>query len=142
MSEANKRLALDFIEAMSNGDAEGQARCLTDDAVTETKGFARVSGKRDRATMLATVGAFKEIVPTGFRPRFHKVVAEGDTVVVEWEGDAVLSNGEPYCNQYVFIFSFRDGKISQLNEYFCTVLADRTILPLLAAKNEAMAHGV
>lgn len=140
-SEANKQVALDFIHAMSAGDAEGQARCLTDDAVTHTKGFGQVSGSRDRETMLATVGAFKEIVPTGFRPRFHKVVAEGDTVVVEWEGDARLSNGEPYCNQYVFIFSFADGKIRQLDEYFCTVLADRAILPLLAAKSERMAHG-
>lgn len=140
-NEANKQVALDFIEAMSAGDAAGQARCLTEDAVTNTKGFAGVSGQRDRETMLATVEAFREIVPTGFRPKFHKVVAEGDTVVVEWEGDAVLSNGEPYCNQYVFIFTFAGGKIRQLDEYFCTVLADRTILPLLAAKSEQMAHG-
>lgn len=141
MSEANKQVALDFIKAMSDGDAQGQARCLTDDAITETKGFAQVSGRRNRETMLATVEAFKEIVPTGFRPKFHKVVAEADTVVVEWEGDARLSNGAPYCNQYVFIFTFRDGKISQLNEYFCTVLADTTILPLLAEKSAQMAHG-
>lgn len=141
MREANKQVALDFIEAMSEGDAAGQARCLTQDAITNTKGFAQVSGQRDRATMLATVAAFKEIVPTGFRPKFLKVVAEGDVVVVEWEGNAELSNGVPYCNQYVFIFTFRDGLIRQLDEYFCTVLADTTILPLLAEKSEQMAHG-
>lgn len=141
MSEANKQTALDFINAMSAGDAEGQARCLTRDAMTQTKGFAGVSGTRDRATMLATVDAFREIVPTGFRPSFHRVVAEGDTVVVEWEGDAVLSDGTPYGNQYVFIFTFRDGLIRQLDEYFCTALADRTILPLLAAKGAELAHG-
>jgi ketosteroid isomerase-like protein len=126
---------------MSNGDAQGQARCLAPDAFTITKGFAGVSGQRNRETMLATVDAFREIVPTGFRPKFHKVVAEGDTVVVEWEGNAVLSNGEPYCNQYVFVFTFEGGKIQQLNEYFCTVLADRTILPLLAQKGKELAHG-
>lgn len=69
------------------------------------------------------------------------MVAEGDTVVVEWEGNATLSGGTPYCNQYVFVFSFENGKIRQLNEYFCTVLADRTILPLLKAKGEELAHG-
>lgn len=139
--ENNKQTAIRFIEAMSDGDAKAQAECLAPDAFTITKGFAGVSGQRNRETMLATVEAFRELVPTGFRPKFEKVVAEGDTVMVEWEGDAILSDGTPYPNQYVFIFSFENGKIRQLNEYFCTVLADRTILPLLAKKGEELAHG-
>jgi ketosteroid isomerase-like protein len=141
MSEANKQVALEFLQAMSDGDAEGMGRCSTADVETFTKGFGQVSGWRNRETMLATAAAFREIVPTGFRPKIHKVVAEGDTVVLEFEGNAELSNGAPYCNQYVFIFTFRDGKIRQLNEYFCTVLADSTILPLLAAKGDELAHG-
>lgn len=141
MSEANKRTALKFLHAMSEADVAGQAECLTDDAFTITKGFAGVSGQRNRDTMLATVDAFREIVPTGFRPRIEKVIAEGDTVMVEWEGNAELSDGTPYCNQYVFVFTFGNGKIRQLNEYFCTVLADSAILPLLAQKGDELAHG-
>ncbi len=141
MSEANKKLALEFLHAMSEADAEGQARCLAPDAVTYTKGFAGVSGWRNRETMIATTAAFKEVVPTGFRPKIVKVVAEGEIVVLEWEGNAVLSDGTPYCNQYVFIFTFADGKIRQLDEYFCTVLADKTILPLLAQMGDDLAHG-
>ena len=91
--------------------------------------------------MLATVAAFREIVPTGFRPKILRVVAEGDAVVLEWEGNAVLSNGEPYHNQYVFIFTFADGKIQRLDEYFCTVHADEVILPLLVHKGQELAHG-
>lgn len=141
MSEANKKTAIRFIEAMSAGDAQGQDACLAPDAFTNTKGRAQVSGTRNRETMLATVDAFREVVPGGFNPRIEKVVAEGDTVVVEWEGAATLSDGTAYANQYVFIFSFENGLIRQLNEYFCTVHADSTILPLLAAKSAAMAHG-
>jgi ketosteroid isomerase-like protein len=141
VSEANKQVALDFLNAMSGGDAEGMARCITADAETFTKGFGQVSGWRNRETMLATAAAFRDVVPTGFRPKIEKVVAEGDTVVLEFEGNAVLSNGEAYCNQYVFVFTFVDGKIRQLNEYFCTVLADQAILPLLAQKGEELAHG-
>ncbi len=141
MSEANKQVALDFLKAMDAGDADAMARCITDDCVTVTRGFAGVSGTRNRETMLATTAAFLDVVPTGFRPTIHTVVAEGDSVVLEFEGNAVLSNGEPYCNQYVFVFSFRDGLISRLHEYFCTVLADRTIMPLLAAMGEELAHG-
>lgn len=141
MSEANKQVALNFLSAMSDGDAEGMARCITADAETFTKGFGQVSGWRNRETMLATAAAFRDVVPTGFRPKVEKVVAEGDSVVLEFEGNAELSNGEPYCNQYVFVFTFSGGKIRQLNEYFCTVLADRAILPLLAQKGDELAHG-
>lgn len=141
MSEANKQVALDFLKAMDAGDAEGMARCITDDCITCTRGFAQVSGTRSREVMLATTAAFRDIVPTGFRPTIHRVVAEGDSVVLEFEGNAVLSNGTPYCNQYVFLFTFRDGKIARLDEYFCTVLADQAMLPLLAQQSEAMAHG-
>jgi len=141
VSDANKQVALEFLHAMSEGDADGQARCLTLDATTCTKGFAKVSGTRNRETMLATVEAFREIVPTGFRPKVLRVVAEGDTVMLEWEGNAVLSNGSAYHNQYVFLFTFTDGKISRLDEYFCTVHADEVILPLLLAMGEDLAHG-
>jgi ketosteroid isomerase-like protein len=55
-------------------------------------------------------------------------------VVLEFDGNAVLSNGQQYCNQYCFVFTFENGLIKQLNEYFCTVLADAAILPLLAAQ--------
>jgi len=126
---------------MDAGDSAAMSRLLTDDAFTNTQGFAGVSGQRSREMMLATTNAFKEVVPTGFRPKMKKVVAEGDFVVLEFEGDAVLSNGEPYCNQYVFVFSFENGKIKQLNEYFCTVLADKVILPLLAKKGQEFAQG-
>lgn len=139
MSEANKQAALDFLTAMSEADVETQERLLAPDAFTNTMGFAQVSGRRDRATMIATVAAFKQVVPTGFRPVVEKVIAEGDNVLLEWRGDAVLSNGVPYANQYCFVFTFENGKIKQLNEYFCTVLADATIGRLLAEMGEAVA---
>ncbi len=139
MSEANKQAALDFIHAMSDADVARQDALLAPDAFTNTMGFGQVSGRRDRATMLATAGAFEQLVPTGFRPTIEKVVAEGDFVAVEWRGNAVLSDGTPYGNEYVFMFTFEHGKIKQLNEYFCTVLADRTIGKLLAQMGEAVA---
>ena len=49
MSEANKRVALAFIKSMSDADADAMAALLTPDCVTVTKGFAQVSGTRNRA---------------------------------------------------------------------------------------------
>lgn len=141
MSVANKQTALAFLRAMDAGDAAAADRCLAPDAVAHTRGFAQVSGLRNREMLLATVSAFKEVVPTGFRAKILHAVAEGNMVVLEFEGNAVLSNGEPYCNQYAFIFTFEHGRIKQINEYCCTLLADRTILPVLMEKNREVAHG-
>jgi ketosteroid isomerase-like protein len=139
MIEANRKSALAFLDAMSAGDADGAARLLTDDAFTVSRGFGKVSGRRDRATMLATMSAFKELVPTGFRPTFHSIVAEGDKVVVEFDGNAELRNGTPYRNQYCMVFTFEGDRIKQLNEYFCTVLADAVMLPLLMEQGSKVA---
>jgi ketosteroid isomerase-like protein len=132
MSEQNKHTALKFIEAFSEGDTETAKTCLATDAVTYAKGFGKLSGPRPYELIVATTGAFKDLIPTGLRPSFKTVTAEGDRVAVEFEGDATLVNGERYCNQYCMVFTFAGGKIKQVNEYYCTILADEKIGPLLA----------
>ena len=136
MNEQNKQIALRFIEAFSRGDAEATKACLAPDAVAIAKGFGKLSGSRSHEFIVATTGAFKQIIPSGLRPTFKAVTAEGDRVAVEFEGDATLANGERYCNQYCMVFTLRDGKIKQVNEYFCTILADEKIGPLLSAVEE------
>ena len=86
--------------------------------------------------IVATTAAFKNIIPTGLRPNFLAVIADGDRVVVEFEGDAVLANGESYCNQYCMVFTLAGGLIKAVNEYYCTILADNKILSLLADVEE------
>lgn len=132
MSEQNKELVLKFIEGFSRGDVEAAKACLAPDAITYAKGFGKLSGPRPYEFILATTAAFTELVPTGLRPQFKSVTAEADRVVVEFEGDATLVNGERYCNQYCMTFIVQDGRIKQVNEYYCTILADERIGPLLA----------
>ena len=132
MSEANKKVALAFIESMGRGDGAAFAATLAPDSFTIAKGFAQVSGRREHAEMIATATGFKEIAPSGFKPVIHSVTAEGDRVAVEWEGQAVLADGTPYHNQYLMMFFLRDGLIAQVNEYFCTKLADDVMWPQVA----------
>ncbi|RYD87767.1 MAG: nuclear transport factor 2 family protein [Sphingomonadales bacterium] len=132
MSEANKKVALEFIDSMGRGDEAAFAACLTPDSFALAKGYAQVSGRREHDEMVATAAGFKHIAPEGFKPVIRSVTAEGDRVAVEWEGQATLANGTPYHNQYLMLFTLRDGKIAQVNEYFCTKLADEAIWPLIA----------
>ena len=132
MSEANKQVALRFIESMGAGDRDAFAATLAPDCVAIAKGFAQVSGRREHDEMIATAAGFKEIAPGGFLPVIRSVTAEGDRVAVEWEGQAVLADGTPYHNQYLMMFFLRDGLIAQVNEYFCTKLADEVMWPQVA----------
>ena len=134
MSEKNKEIVLNFIKAMGEGDPDAAAACIAEDTYTLAKGFGKFAGVREHDTILATIGAFKKLAPDGFKPVIHSVTAEGDRVVVEFEGDATLVTGQKYCNQYCMVFTLRDERIRQVNEYFCTILADEVLFPLVAGE--------
>jgi len=132
MSEQNKRTVTQFIEAMGRGDADAADKLITGDAFTLAMGYSEFAGVRERETILATIAGFRELMPDGMRPEIISLTAEGDRVVAEFKGNGVLANGEPYCNEYCMVFFLRDGRIAQVREYFCTVLAEKVLLPLFA----------
>jgi ketosteroid isomerase-like protein len=133
MSEQNKQVVLTFIEAMGASDAGSAAPCLAQDAFTLAKGFGKFAGVRRYQTIIGTIDTFRKLVPTGLRPTVHTVTAEAERVVVEFDGNAVTCEGKPYCNQYCMVFTMQDGKIKQVNEYFCTKLADEVLYPAVVA---------
>jgi ketosteroid isomerase-like protein len=61
--------------------------------------------------VLAPFGArFGESDP--FRPtRIRSVLADGDTVVVLWDGRGVANDGRPYENSYAWVMKLQDGKV-------------------------------
>lgn len=101
------------------------------------KGFGKFAGTRYRDTMVGMIDEFKKLVPSGLRFTVHTVTAGGDRVAVECEGDAVTVEGKPYRNQYCFVFTFAGGKIKQVNEYFCNVLANEVLWPVVEAMSKA-----
>ena len=132
-TELNKAVVKTFIEAMGRSDGAGAAPCLATDAYTLAKGFGKFAGVREYDTIVGTIDAFKQLLPTGLRPEFKSFTAEDDRVVVEFEGNATTSDGQPYNNQYCMVFTLCDGKIKQVNEYFCTKTADDVLWPLVEA---------
>jgi hypothetical protein len=136
MSEQNKETALRFMEAMSTNNPELAAVCITSDACAVAKGFGKFAGVRHADTMLGMITEFRKMVPTGLRFTIHTVTSGDDRVVVEAEGDAVTSEGVPYRNQYCFVFTFANGLIRHVNEYFCNIRADEVLWPLVVANVE------
>ena len=132
MSERNRQAVRAFIEALSSGDAAAMAECLAPGAVAVTKGFTNFTGTSDRETILRAVDGMKGVVPTGLRLSAPQLIAEGNTVVAEFEGNALTAHGTPYCNQYCMVFWLADGKIVRTHEYFCTKLAEEVLWPVVA----------
>jgi ketosteroid isomerase-like protein len=47
-----------------------------------------------------------------FRPsRVRSIHADGDTVIVVWDGRGVANDGQPYENSYAWIMRLADGKV-------------------------------
>lgn len=137
--EHNKTVVKKFIEAMGTSDGATAATCLNKDAFTLAKGFGKFAGVREHDTILGTIDAFKTLLPTGLCPDFKSFTAQGDRVVVEFEGNTTTCNGQPYNNQYCMVFILKEGKISQVNEYFCTKLADDVLWPLVESMSDEIA---
>jgi ketosteroid isomerase-like protein len=130
MIETNKQVVLRFLEATGRNDAETVAACVDPDGVSVAKGTSRFAGPRRFGTNIAdTIEAFRKIIPTGLRYSIRSVTAEGDRVVVQAEGDAVTHDGRPYCNDYCFVCTVRDGRVVRIDEYFCTKMADEVLWP-------------
>jgi limonene-1,2-epoxide hydrolase len=130
MSEANKAVALQFMEAMSSNRPELADPVVGPDAVAVAKGTSKFAGPRSRDMMVGGIELFKTMIPTGLRFKIGDVTADGDRVAVEAEGNAVTAEGTPYCNQYCFVFTIKGGKIVHMNEYFCGKLADEVLWPM------------
>jgi ketosteroid isomerase-like protein len=133
MSDQNNAVVLKFMEAMGTNDPKSAAECITPDAVAVAKGFGKFAGSRGADVMIGMIEAFAQMVPTGLRFTISRVIVDGDNVAVEADGNAVTSQGKPYCNQYCFVFTLRDGKISHVNEYFCHVHANEVLWPIVEA---------
>jgi ketosteroid isomerase-like protein len=47
-----------------------------------------------------------------FRPTaIRSVTADGDTVVVVWDGRGIANDGKPYTNSYAWIMRLADGRV-------------------------------
>jgi uncharacterized protein len=114
-TEANRAT----IRAAFDGWRDGTA-AITDvfapDMVWRIEGHSLASKEyRDKQQfideVLAPFGArFASSEP--FRPtRIRSVHADGDTVIVVWDGRGLANDGQPYENSYAWLMKLRDGLV-------------------------------
>src|SRR5258706_33840 len=60
-----------------------------------------------------------------FRLTIHRILADGETAVVQHSISAKTRAGEQYENEYCWVYHCRDGKIAKIEEYADTHKAAR-----------------
>ena len=118
LTDHNKALASEFINAIANADFDKIADFYTDDARIFTMSRTLISGEFTAQQVKEHARKILDIFPDGLRFEIHQLIADGDRVVVEAESFGRNAAGAPYNNQYMFLMRFRGDKLCEFKEYF------------------------
>lgn len=109
---------------LSTGNTRPFRDLLADDirwTVIGTTAWSRIYvGKRTVIEELFTP-LFARFADT-YTSTAHRMIAEGDHVVIECRGKVTTKAGQPYHNAYCYVCTLAAGKITELVEYCDTAL--------------------
>lgn len=92
---------------------------LAENVVWTIKGSGPSAGTfRSKADFVAkAVRPFADRLAVPVRPVSTRVWADGDHVIVNWDGQGVARDGAPYRNSYAWIFRMADGKVVEATAF-------------------------
>jgi uncharacterized protein len=115
-----------YVAAVAARDMDTVRELFAEDATWWLGGELPLSGTwRGRNAIL---GDFLGSIPRLYRPEtisieITSLIADGETVAMEWTSRAQTAAGEDYENQCAGVFTVRDGKIVAVREYMDTQYA-------------------
>lgn len=125
----NRTIVATVFNALAEGDSRPFVDAMADDFSWTLTGVS--SWSRTFAGKEAVIGtlfkALRERLDGRIKTRPRRIIAEGDVVVVEAQGDNVTLKGEPYRNSYCFVLQLAGGKLAALTEYCDTELVARAL---------------
>lgn len=121
---SNKMIIQKGFTAWSNGT--GSFFDLLDDSARWTiSGNSRFSKTYNRKGLMDEV-----LIPLNKRlsarivPSIRDIYADGDTVIVLWDGKATAKDGKPYDNAYAWFMRMKNGRILDVTAFFDTADLD------------------
>ena len=126
MSEENKAMVRNAVDALGRGDLDGFLADATDDFEFvlggNPPGGNTIKGKQELLELLKMMFSAK-LVNSAVPMTIDNMVSEGDIVMEQAHGEARTLDGRDYNNMYCRVWRFRGGKIEGLTEYMDTELA-------------------
>jgi ketosteroid isomerase-like protein len=131
MTPTARQVVQRYLDALIAGDIETIRDSFAEDATWTIYGDLPIAGPwhgRDRIVddFLREVGG-SLFEPGSQSFRFPTLIAEGDTVALEWRVSARTPRGDAYENSYCGIFVIADGRIRTVREYLDSGYAARTL---------------
>lgn len=115
----NERIIRQAYERWAAGGTSFFVEVLSPDIVWTIKGSGPSAGVyRGRQNFIArAVTPFASRLSRGVRPTVRNIWSKRDTVVVNWDGEAIARDGRPYRNSYVWIFRMRGDQAAEVTAY-------------------------
>ena len=128
-----KQVVRRYLDARLAGDLDTIRDSFSEDAVWRMYGDLPIAGPwrgRDEIVddFLTTVGT--QLYQAGTQHfDFPTLIAEENTVALEWHVTAKTSAGADYDNHYCGIFTVHGNHITEVREYLDTAYAAQTLFP-------------
>ena len=139
-----KEVAQQYVAAVQAGDEQAIRNLFASDATWTLAGALPISGVWKGRTaiideFLAT--AMSRYQPGSISLEITGMIAEHDQVVLQWTSRARTSDGRPYENGCIGVFTIRDGQIQDVREYMDTLYAYEVAFSDSPAGRPAVAGG-
>ena len=119
-TEDTRRLIEDYYATLPTGDRDKLASLFSEDVEWYPPESAPIGPFKGREAVTAELGGdtLKRLFQMRtFRLTVHKIVADGDTAVVQQAISASTRDGAQYDNEYCWVYTCRDGRIARIVEY-------------------------
>lgn len=124
--EHNKALVSAAFDRWAAGGSGFFNEVLAPDVVWTIKGSGPSAGTyHGRDDLMArAVRPLATRLSTPIRPVAKRIWAEGDHVIINWDGEALARDGKPYTNSYVWIMRMEGGRAAEVTAFLDLVAYD------------------
>jgi ketosteroid isomerase-like protein len=134
--EENKQIARNLIENMSSLKMEAMLDAIAEDVRWFVLGGTYFGETMNKEQLRKSSRSVAIGVPNGLNLKISRMIAEGDHVVVEAEGNAPTAGNKTYHNKYVWVLTIRNGKVVEGREFMDTMHVLETFGPVMRAKGK------
>jgi hypothetical protein len=122
VEEQNRLRVLASFEAWTHG-AGSPFDLLADDAswTIEGRSFASKTYVGRETFMREVIRPFNARMSVGLTPTLRAICADGDRVVVFFDGRGTARDGTPYSNTYFWLFELHEGKVTRAFAMFDSI---------------------
>jgi ketosteroid isomerase-like protein len=123
-TEGNRELIRTAFGAWEAGDSRPFFRLVADDVRWTVIGTTAISGTyASKADFMAGAsGPLFAKLAEPIRATVRDVLADGDQVVLRWEGASRGTNGHPYAQTYCWVMRLAEGTVVEVTAYLDTEL--------------------